>query len=207
MRFLDGRLEEALLVRGEAQRDAARLAFEDQADAAEAALDGADRGDRADGVELRTATRSPTSLRWATAKTWCSAVGQGRLDRPQRAGAAGRDREGHAGEKNGVPHRNDRERLLVELFSAIAGTFLLAGQADTPVQRLEADANTRQPPGGFNSGRRAGHCKERTIHNGLREARGIPEQRERSTGVSGERDPPTTAIETSSSGARRRGRR
>ncbi len=52
VRLLDGGFEVALLVRGETERDAAGLALEHESDAAEAPLDGRNRRDRSDRVEL-----------------------------------------------------------------------------------------------------------------------------------------------------------
>ncbi len=111
LRVLHRRLEEALLAGRKAQGDAPRLAFEDQTDPAEPALDRADRGDRPDRVELRRGH----VLRFAALGNGEDLVigrSQRRFDCPQRAGPAGGNREGDAREKHGVPHRNDRQRLV-----------------------------------------------------------------------------------------------
>ncbi len=152
--FLDGRFEEAALVRGEAQRDAAGLAFEDQADAAEAPLHGADRGDGPDRVELgrRHVLRvGPLGHR----EDLALGVGQGRLDRAQSSGAAGRDRERHAGEKNRVPHRNDGKDDG-SIFGH-RGHLSPFRPRRIPRSRGWRPMEIRdETPGGFNSGRPGG---------------------------------------------------
>ncbi len=103
---LDRGLEVAVL-RREAQGDSARLALEHEPDPADAALDGAERGDRADRVEIRGGdVLGFMALGHGEDEAFGSA--HGRLDGAQGPRASRRDRESDSGKENGVPHRNHR---------------------------------------------------------------------------------------------------
>ena len=134
LRRLDGRLEAALL--GDVARgDSARLALEQQEDAAKASLDrtdgrdGPDReqgigGDRLPVVDLALRDREDPPLR----------VVQGGLDRAKGPRPAGRDREAHARKQNGIPHGNDRKsQCFVHPFPLVGvGALSRLPVTDTP---------------------------------------------------------------------------
>src|SRR5262249_61601158 len=136
--------EEAPLGGRVAQGDAPRLALEDQADAAQPALDGPDRRDRADRVELgRADVLGVRALR--DREDLASGSAERRLDRAQRGRAPGRDRERDARKQNGVPQGNHRKR---QRFRHRESSFLPAGAGGRAQDGYETGLPEKREPGG-----------------------------------------------------------
>ena len=139
VRLLDARLEAALLGH-DARGDAPRLPFEEEQDAPQASLNGADRRDRPDREERIGADGlSLGDLALRDREDAAFLVVQGRFDGAERRRAAGGDGEADPRKQNGVLHRNDRKNQTFRhrpLSPERLG--LLAGAAQTRSRKIRA---------------------------------------------------------------------